>query len=31
VKNGVLKPDQVKPENIYSNRFNPFNQSVAAH
>ncbi|MFM0224236.1 ABC transporter substrate-binding protein [Paraburkholderia dipogonis] len=31
VKNGVLKPGQVKPENIYSNQFNPFNQSVAAH
>jgi ABC-type nitrate/sulfonate/bicarbonate transport system substrate-binding protein len=31
VKNGVLKADQVKPENIYSNQFNPFNQSVAAH
>jgi ABC-type nitrate/sulfonate/bicarbonate transport system substrate-binding protein len=31
VKNAVLKPDQVKPENIYSNQFNPFNQSVAAH
>ena len=31
VKNGVLKAGQVKPENIYSNQFNPFNQSVAAH
>ncbi|HYS66631.1 MAG TPA: ABC transporter substrate-binding protein [Paraburkholderia sp.] len=31
VKNGVLKPGQVKPENVYSNQFNPFNQSVAAH
>jgi ABC-type nitrate/sulfonate/bicarbonate transport system substrate-binding protein len=31
VNNGVLKRGQVKPEEIYSNQFNPFNQSVAAH
>src|SRR5471032_832029 len=31
VSNGVLKAGQVKPEDIYSNQFNPFNQSVAAH
>jgi len=28
--NGVLKPGQVKPEAVYSNEFNPFNQSVAS-
>ncbi|RZF27351.1 ABC transporter substrate-binding protein [Paraburkholderia sp. UYCP14C] len=31
VKNGVLKAGQVKPGDIYSNQFNPFNQAVAAH
>ncbi|MGF6743872.1 ABC-type nitrate/sulfonate/bicarbonate transport system substrate-binding protein [Paraburkholderia atlantica] len=31
VKNGVLKQNQVKAESIYSNQFNPFNQSVASH
>jgi hypothetical protein len=31
VKNGVLKPGQVKPETVYSNQFNPFNQAVASH
>jgi len=30
VNNGVLKPGQVKPEAVYSNEFNPFNQSVAS-
>jgi ABC-type nitrate/sulfonate/bicarbonate transport system substrate-binding protein len=30
VNNGVLKPGQVKPDAIYSNQFNPFNQSVAS-
>jgi ABC-type nitrate/sulfonate/bicarbonate transport system substrate-binding protein len=31
VKNGVLKAGQVKPEAVYSNQFNPFNQAVASH
>ncbi|CAN7368124.1 ABC transporter substrate-binding protein [Paraburkholderia sp. DD10] len=31
VKNGVLKLGQVKPEAVYSNRFNPFDQTVASH
>ncbi|ALL70184.1 ABC-type nitrate/sulfonate/bicarbonate transport system, periplasmic component protein (plasmid) [Paraburkholderia caribensis MBA4] len=30
VNNGVLKPGQVKPGAVYSNEFNPFNQSVAS-
>lgn len=31
VKNGVLKPGQVKPETVYSNQFNPFSEAVASH
>ncbi|WP_028216339.1 ABC transporter substrate-binding protein [Paraburkholderia oxyphila] len=30
VNNGVLKAGQVKPGDIYSNQFNPFNQKVAS-
>jgi ABC-type nitrate/sulfonate/bicarbonate transport system substrate-binding protein len=30
VNNGVLKAGQVKPDAVYSNQFNPFNQSVAS-
>jgi ABC-type nitrate/sulfonate/bicarbonate transport system substrate-binding protein len=30
VNNGVLKAGQVKPGDIYSNQFNPFNQRVAS-